>query len=732
MFVNPATTLRRGFEEQDEASYSSRLRKRRDMQAILDQAASEGRTLGYDEMMDLMRDQIGAAGVLTGDMPTSATAEAMRANANLKAEQVQRDQQFQRATRENALDAEVRSRAAEAASSGKSETDIYEMIRDTWGDDLAKRYKQRIPAFISSANLEGQKNGAFLAQNIYSEDEVEDEIKRQPHLSEFEKNGMRATARANADKADAIVGQISAWLGSSGGFRDDQATRDAVRSKLPAFMQRSPKVNEYVERAMRGAAGDHAVVRGGVAQGLADTSATTYAQKWPEIQAVVARQRQFDAEDLRQKIATAADNARAALQARAVQQTAGLSQMAKSKGKDEQARAAAALSFLSEYDVQDPSAIVAAAGQGDREFAEARARAMRTAVPLATIQQASVDQARAAAGDGFTGDVGADYAHVARIGSDPTILANIGATVALDRRNGNEALAKQTYEKFLNGIVAGARMTRDTLAGAARAGQFGASAEQLAQMEREMIRQKVSIFANSAGLEPDQLVDAVLQALGPPTAIVRQPGIGERFNSSINEGLGQNGQVAPSGRPGALPPPGAAPAPGAPAGGSLVPTVERLESGGRDFAPDGSVLTSSAGAEGRMQVMPDTARDPGYGVTPARDNSLAERARVGRDYISRLQQIYRDDGKALAAYNAGPGRLDRVIAEWGNDWLAHMPLETRLYVARGLGMPPENALRPPKLPWSAVLPPQSAPARPAAVATDRMTDPMYDPANYGG
>lgn len=87
---------------------------------------------------------------------------------------------------------------------------------------------------------------------------------------------------------------------------------------------------------------------------------------------------------------------------------------------------------------------------------------------------------------------------------------------------------------------------------------------------------------------------------------------------------------------------------------------------------------------GRMQVMPGTARDPGFGIRPARDNSPAELARVGREYRAAMQRRYGGDlGKMWAAYNAGPGALDRALASGGN-WLGRLPRETQDYVARNL------------------------------------------------
>jgi soluble lytic murein transglycosylase-like protein len=110
----------------------------------------------------------------------------------------------------------------------------------------------------------------------------------------------------------------------------------------------------------------------------------------------------------------------------------------------------------------------------------------------------------------------------------------------------------------------------------------------------------------------------------------------------------------------------------------LVRAVIQQESGGNPNA------VSAAGARGLMQLMPHTARDPGFGITPARDNSPEENVRVGREYLQAMLQRYGGDQTlALAAYNAGPGRVDQALQAAGGDRaaaVARLPAETRNYV----------------------------------------------------
>lgn len=78
---------------------------------------------------------------------------------------------------------------------------------------------------------------------------------------------------------------------------------------------------------------------------------------------------------------------------------------------------------------------------------------------------------------------------------------------------------------------------------------------------------------------------------------------------------------------------------------------------------------SSAGALGLTQLMPDTAR--GLGVNPLNpDENLAG----GAKYLAQMIRRFGDARTALAAYNAGPGAVDRAGGNIPNY------AETRAYV----------------------------------------------------
>jgi len=106
--------------------------------------------------------------------------------------------------------------------------------------------------------------------------------------------------------------------------------------------------------------------------------------------------------------------------------------------------------------------------------------------------------------------------------------------------------------------------------------------------------------------------------------------------------------------------------------------IQHLESRGRHFDSKGNILTSPKGAEGIMQVMRKTQKDPGYGVTPARDRSPEELKRVGDEYGIAMLREFRDPRIAAMAYNWGPGNVKKWLA---SDKTLPIPKETQKYIS---------------------------------------------------
>jgi hypothetical protein len=88
---------------------------------------------------------------------------------------------------------------------------------------------------------------------------------------------------------------------------------------------------------------------------------------------------------------------------------------------------------------------------------------------------------------------------------------------------------------------------------------------------------------------------------------------------------------------------------------------------------------SPVGAQGLGQVMPDTARQPGFGVSPLSDPwDPNENLRFSSEYMSKMLNRYNGDHRrALAAYNWGAGNADK----WDGN-LNSLPEETRNYITK--------------------------------------------------
>jgi hypothetical protein len=143
----------------------------------------------------------------------------------------------------------------------------------------------------------------------------------------------------------------------------------------------------------------------------------------------------------------------------------------------------------------------------------------------------------------------------------------------------------------------------------------------------------------------------------------------------------------------------------------FVAAVARRESGLNPNA------VSSAGAKGIMQLTDATAAMLGV----ANPFDPAQNIAGGVRYLAQLlNQFSGDTAKALAAYNWGPGAVARAIQQFGEDWLAHAPAETKAYVQALTGVvPPAPSEVPPLtidastgevIPDTAPTPPPAAPS----------------------
>ncbi|MCD1641051.1 transglycosylase SLT domain-containing protein [Pseudomonas stutzeri] len=159
---------------------------------------------------------------------------------------------------------------------------------------------------------------------------------------------------------------------------------------------------------------------------------------------------------------------------------------------------------------------------------------------------------------------------------------------------------------------------------------------------------------------------------------------------------------------------------------ALVDSVIKHESSGNVAA------VSPKGARGLMQLMPGTARDMaaelGLPFDEARLTRDAEyNKRLGSAYLNKMLERY--DGHealALAAYNAGPGKVDEWLKQHGDprrgeidaaNWIQKIPYqETRDYT-RNILKDLQAANSQPREPQAALQPAGRSPAAQASLGT---------------
>ena len=127
------------------------------------------------------------------------------------------------------------------------------------------------------------------------------------------------------------------------------------------------------------------------------------------------------------------------------------------------------------------------------------------------------------------------------------------------------------------------------------------------------------------------------------------------------------------------------PPPGTKTGSSEFDRIRDIESGNRDYDAAGQPIVSPKGARFAAQVLPATSTKPGYGVKPVANASAEEFNRVGRDYFNAMKKKYGNSALAAAAYNAGPGRIDKILQrakQTGKDWKTMLPRETQDYLEK--------------------------------------------------
>ncbi|EBM0930635.1 lytic transglycosylase [Salmonella enterica] len=127
-------------------------------------------------------------------------------------------------------------------------------------------------------------------------------------------------------------------------------------------------------------------------------------------------------------------------------------------------------------------------------------------------------------------------------------------------------------------------------------------------------------------------------------------------------------------------------------GGLDMRAVGIVESGGQHLNSDGSIITSSAGAQGRFQLMPETGKElaakRGIQYNPSDEE---QHTMLASDYAQDLSNKYGSELLAGAAYNWGQGNVDKLIEKVGDprkgeisqaDFIKQLPSETQGWISR--------------------------------------------------
>lgn len=130
---------------------------------------------------------------------------------------------------------------------------------------------------------------------------------------------------------------------------------------------------------------------------------------------------------------------------------------------------------------------------------------------------------------------------------------------------------------------------------------------------------------------------------------------------------------------------------------AIALAVAERESGTQQFKADGSLVTGRAGEIGIFQLMPATAAQ--LGVDPS---DAAQNIGGGVSYLKRMYQMFGDWKLAVAAYEAGPRRVQKYV----NGDQSAVPLSSWAYADWVIGM---SAVNQAALNLTAAFTPSSAP-----------------------
>jgi hypothetical protein len=107
-----------------------------------------------------------------------------------------------------------------------------------------------------------------------------------------------------------------------------------------------------------------------------------------------------------------------------------------------------------------------------------------------------------------------------------------------------------------------------------------------------------------------------------------------------------------------------------------IPPALALAQVQRESSFNPNAYNRTSGATGLFQLEPATAAQ--LGVTDPLDP--VQSANGGTAYLAQMYAKFGSWDLALAAYDWGPGNLQKALSTYGADWFAHAPAETQNYV----------------------------------------------------